>query len=427
MNRRPWYHSITRDQWQSLFAAFLGWMLDAMDVMLYAFALIAIREEFQLSNAMAGGLASITLLTSAFGGILLGFIADKIGRVRALVYAILIYSVFTALTATANSLGELILWRSLVGIGLGGEWSAGSVLVAETWPAEHRGKAIGLMQSGWALGYILAALLTASVLPDYGWRSLFVLGLLPALLTLWIRRQVAEPAIWLARKAEEAAGRAGEEAGLHSHSETKPLREIFRPPLMQKTLIATLITSSVLFAYWGLFTWIPAFLSSPIAHGGAGMTIVKSSAWIIPMQAGAFLGYISFGFLADRFGRRPAFIGYLIAAAIMVPLYGHLARNATLLLLLGPLIGFFGHGYFSVFGAMLAEIFPTKVRGSAQGFAYNAGRAFSALAPFTIGAMAEVWGLGSALTLTSVFFLLGAGLMLFMPETRGSQLDVHSL
>ena len=427
MNRQPWYHAITRDQWQSLCAAFLGWMLDAMDVMLYAFALTAIREEFQLSSAAAGGLASITLLTSALGGILLGFIADKIGRVKALSYAILIYSVFTALTATANSLGELILWRSLVGLGLGGEWSAGSVLVAETWPAEHRGKAIGFMQSGWALGYILAAILAASLLPGYGWRVLFVMGILPALLTLWIRKRVAEPAIWLARKAEDAASRAGEEAGLHPPAGRKLLFGIFRPPLLQKTLIATSITAGVLFAYWGLFTWIPAFLSSPIAQGGAGMTIVKSSAWIIPMQAGAFFGYLSFGFLADRFGRRPAFIGFLVAAAVTVPVYGHMAREATLLLLLGPVIGFFGHGYFSVFGAMLAEIFPTPVRGSAQGFTYNAGRAFSALAPFTIGAMAEVWGLGSALTLTSVFFLLGAGLMLLMPETRGRQLDAQSL
>jgi MFS family permease len=157
------------------------------------------------------------------------------------------------------------------------------------------------------------------------------------------------------------------------------------------------------------------------------MTMVQSSAWIIAMQAGAFLGYVSFGFLADRLGRKPAFIGFLLAAAVMVPLYEHFGRNATMLLLLGPVIGFFGHGYFSVFGAMLAEIFPTHVRGSAQGFTYNAGRAFSALAPFTVGALAEVWGLGSALTLTSAFFLLGAGLMFFMPETRGSQLDGRAL
>jgi MFS family permease len=430
MNRQPWYRTITREQWKSLSAAMLGWMLDAMDVMLYAFALTAIRDEFQLSRAAAGGLASLTLLTSAAGGVFLGVLADKIGRVKALIYAILTYSVFTALTATANSVAELILWRSLVGIGLGGEWSAGSVLVAETWPAEHRGKAIGLMQSGWALGYILAAVLSAVLLPAHGWRILFVVGILPALLTVWMRKHVSEPAIWLTRKLEDAtagkealSGRVHPETGFRAPASGKLLLEIFRPPLLQKTLVTTFISASVLFAYWGLFTWVPAFLSSPIAQGGAGMTMVRSSAWIIPMQAGAFLGYVSFGFLSDRFGRKPAFTSFLIAAAIMVPLYGHLGRNTTMLLLLGPLIGYFGHGYFSVFGAMLAEIFPTRIRGSAQGFAYNAGRAFSALAPYTIGALADLWGIGSALTLTSAFFLLGAALMFFMPETRGRPLN----
>jgi MFS family permease len=407
-----WHHLITRAQWKSLLAAQLGWMLDAMDVMLYAFALTTIREEFDLTGATAGALASVTLLTSAFGGIFFGALADKIGRARALRYSILTYSIFTALTATANGIPELILWRSLVGIGLGGEWSAGSVLVAETWPAEHRGKAIGLMQSGWAIGYILAALLAAAILPAYGWRILFVIGLLPALLTLWIRRHVSEPAIWLANKS-----------GSQAQASSNALGEMFRPPLLSKTLRAALITTSVLFAYWGLFTWMPAFLSTPIDQGGAGMTIVKTSAWIIPMQVGAFFGYTLFGFLSDRFGRKLVFVAFLVASAGLVPVYGQFGRNEAALLLLGPLIGFFGHGYFSVFGAMLSELFPTRIRGTAQGFAYNVGRAFSALAPLTIGAVADAAGIGSALGVTSAFFLLGARLMFLLPETRGSQLD----
>jgi MFS family permease len=406
-----WHRAISGAQWHSLLAAQLGWMLDAMDVMLYAFALTTIREEFELSGATAGALASVTLLSSAFGGIFFGALADKIGRARALIYSILTYSLFTALTATARGIPELVLWRSLVGIGLGGEWSAGSVLVAETWPAEHRGKAIGLMQSGWAIGYILAALLSAAILPEYGWRVLFLLGILPALLTLWIRKHVPEPALWLERKSVAQV------------QVSNSLAEIFRPPLLSKTLRAASITTSVLFAYWGLFTWMPAFLSTPVEKGGAGMTIVKTSAWIIPMQVGAFLGYTLFGFLSDRFGRRPVFVAFLIAAAALVPLYGNFGRNDTVLLILGPLIGFFGHGYFSVFGAMLAELFPTRLRGTAQGFTYNAGRAFSAIAPYTIGALADRWGIGSALGLTSAFFLLGAALMFLLPETKGSKLE----
>jgi len=401
-----WVRSVTPQQWRTLAAAMLGWLLDAMDVMMYAFALTAIRAEFSLSAAAAGGLASVTLLTSAVGGVGFGMLADRIGRARALVYSILIYSVFTALTATAGSLPELILWRSLVGIGLGGEWAAGSVLVAETWPAEHRGKAIGLMQSGWAIGYIMAALLASAIMPSLGWRALFAVGVLPALLAVWIRRKVAEPEIWRRARGEQR----------------RPLNEILRAPYLRNAVAATVLTTCVLFAYWGLFTWVPAYLASPVESGGAGMSIVRSSGWIIPMQVGAFLGYVLFGVLADRFGRRPVFIAFVLGAAVLVPIYGQMALQPVVLMALGPLIGFFGHGYFSLFGAMLAELFPSSIRGTAQGFCYNFGRAVSALAPFVIGALADRHGIGSALGLTSAFFLAAGGLILLLPETRGEKL-----
>jgi MFS family permease len=411
MTTSTWYRAISARQWKSLAAAQLGWMLDAMDVMLYAFALTSIRFEFALSSAEAGALASVTLIASAFGGIFFGVLADRIGRARALTYSILTYSLFTALTATSGSVVELVLWRTLVGLGMGGEWSAGSVLVSESWPPEHRGKAIGLMQAGWAIGYILAAVLAAVVLPVYGWRVLFVFGLLPALLTAWIRRSVPEPELWI-------AGNVAVSSSPFVH-----LGQAFQPPHLKSTIAATTITTSVLFAYWGLFTWMPTFLSTPLEQGGAGMSIVRSSTWIVPMQIGAFFGYTLFGFLADRFGRRPVFVTFLLCAALLVPIYGQLGRHETLLLVLGPLIGFFGHGYFSVFGAMLAELFPTSIRGAAQGLTYNVGRALSALAPFTIGALADQYGIGSALALTSAFFLAGAGLMFLLPETKGIQLE----
>lgn len=409
-NQLRWYSSVTREQWNVLFAAQLGWMLDAMDVMLYAFALSAIKTEFALDSATAGALASATLITSSVGGIVFGMLADRMGRAKALIYAILTYSLFTALTATAENLAQLVLWRALVGIGLGGEWSAGSVLVSETWPAEHRGKAIGLMQAGWAIGYIIAALLSAAILPSYGWRVLFVIGVFPALLTVWIRSSVKEPEVWSNRDRDKTV------------SALSMLSIIFRPPLLKRTVIASLLTTSVLFAYWGLFTWMPTFLSTPIQQGGAGMSIVKSSGWIVPMQIGAFFGYTSFGFFADRFGRRPVFLAFLVLAALLVPVYGQLGNHELVLLIMGPFIGFFGHGYFSVFGAMLAELFPTNVRGTAQGLTYNIGRGFSALAPFTIGALADMHGIGTALALTSAFFLAGAGLMFLLPETRGQRL-----
>lgn len=407
---------ISRAQWRVLVAAGLGWALDGLDIMLYAFALNAIRAEFGLSGPQAGALAAVTLVASAVGGALCGALADRYGRARMLIVSILVYSVFTGMTATARSVAELVLWRTLVGFGLGAEWTAGSVLVAETWPAAHRGKAIGLMQSGWALGYIAAALLAAAVIPAYGWRPLFVLGILPALLTLWIRRAVPEPELW--REQRRSAERAPTATPW-----TATLGAIFRAPHARRTLLATSIATALLFAYWGLFTWLPSFLASPLEQGGAGLTLVRSLGWIVPMQIGAFLGYILFGVLADRWGRRPTFLVFVLASAALVPAYGLFARSPAVLFVLGPLVGFFGHGYFSLFGAWLAELYPSRLRATAQGFCYNAGRAVSALAPVAIGALADRRGIGVALASTSACYLIGAALILLLPETRGEALE----
>jgi MFS family permease len=403
------------DAWRALAAAFLGWMLDGMDIMLYAFALTAIRDEFGLTAGAVGALASVTLVTSALGGVAAGILADRVGRARVLVWSILVYSVFTAATATAGSVAALVLWRALVGFGLGAEWSAGSVLVAETWPSRHRGKAIGFVQSGWAVGYLFAAALAAVILPRWGWRTLFLVGILPAIVTLWIRRRVAEPAVWRATRAERAGTTAA--PGL---ADTAAL--LLRPPLARLTFVATALATVLLFAYWGLFTWMPTFLASPVAEGGAGLGIVRSSAWIVPMQIGAFLGYNLFGLVADRIGRRPAFSLFVGGAALVVPAYGLMARQPAALMLLGPLVGFLGHGYFSLFGALLAELFPSTIRATAQGACYNIGRAVSALAPFAIGAAADRMGYGAALALTSGFYVAGLGLIFLLPETRGRDL-----
>ena len=401
-----WHREITRRQWRTLFAAQLGWMLDAMDVTLYSFALVSVRREFQLTGAVAGALAAAPLITSALGGMLFGWLSDRYGRARALRWSILTFSAVTGLTATSHSLAELVFWRSLAGIGLGGEWATGSVLVAETWPAEHRGKAIGLMQSAWAVGYMLAAILAAVVLEPWGWRALFVLGLLPAIATLWMRRGIEEPPKW--KRPSLSLGVA--------------LGTIFRPPLGRTVLLVSTLCSCLLFGYWGLFTWLPTYLSSPVTSGGAGLSVLKSSAWIIPLQVGAFLGYVSFGFLADRFGRRPVFLTFVLGTAMLIPVYGLLSRQPALLLAMGPLLGFFGHGYFSVLGAMMAELFPESVRTTAQGFCYNIGRGLAGFAPVTVGALADRWGIGAALGVTSVFFVAGAGFMLLLPETKGREL-----
>jgi MFS family permease len=400
-----------RARWLALWAAMLGFMLDAMDVLLYSFALQSIRTEFQLSNEQAGLVFTYTLVASAFGGILSGLAADRFGRQRTLIFTILLYSFASGGSAFSQNLPQLLFWRALVGLGLGAEWSAGAVLVAEYWPADKRARAVSLMQSGWAIGYILAAIVSATILPEYGWRGMFLVGVLPALLTVWIRRNVEEPPVW--RNREGAAG---------------SIREIFEGPLLRITIVATTLATAVLFAYWGVFTWLPGFLAAPVEKGGAGFGIVKTSGWIIAMQLGAFAGYNCFGLLADALGRRKAFSLYVTCAAVLTVAYGSAPRWAgesasTVLLVSGPLLGFFGTGFFSLFGTMLAELYPTRVRGAGQGFVYNFGRGLSALAPLTVGAVADKSGLGLALVLNAAYFLLGAGLVYFLPETKGRELS----
>jgi len=401
----PWYHTIAPEQWKTLIAALLGYLLDAMDFVLYLMAMPTLQEEFHFDKSWSGLLVTVTLLTSAAGGIVFGVVADRFGRTRALMATILIYSLCSLGSATAQDWTQLLIWRALLGLGMGGEWAAGAVLVSETWPAAHRNTAIGIMQSGWALGYMLAAVVAACVLPTLGWRWLFVVGALPALLLLWIRRGVHEPEVWLSRK-DEARGGAG-------------MRMLFGRALIGRTILSVVLFGTLLSGYWGFFTWLPAFLASSLEQGGAGMSIQGSMRWIVTTELGAFLGYLSFGFLADRLGRRQTSIAFLLSAAVLVPVYGWMARSPMLLLLLGPPLGYFTHGPFSMFGALLAELFPTDVRASAQGLAYGAGRAMSALAPYLIGALAERHGIGLALALTSAFFVLGAALMLLLPHTSG--------
>jgi MFS family permease len=257
---------------------------------------------------------------------------------------------------------------------------------------------------------MLASAVSAVVLPRWGWRVLFLVGVLPALLTIGIRRRVSEPEVWLQR-----TGRV-------------PMTGIFRPPLARNTWIATALATAVLFGYWGLFTWLPSFLAAPAAAGGAGLGIVSGSAWMIAVQCGAFAGYLCFGWLADRFGRRPAFLFYVLGAALLVPIYGNApswaaGSSGSVLLALGPFLGFFGSGYFSLFGAMLAELFPTALRGAGQGFCYNLGRAFGSIAPVAVGALADARGLGAALALNSCFFLVAAALIFALPETKRARLD----
>ncbi len=393
-------------QRRTLLAASLGWMLDSMDVMLYALVVPSVRTDLHLSSAEAGLIMSATLICAAIGGMLFGIAADRFGRTRALIASILVYCVCTGLCGLVQTALQLAICRMLLGFGMGGEWAAGAALVAETWPDEHRGKALAFMQSSWAIGYACGAAIFALVMPHYGWRGVFFAGLVPALFTIWIRRRVHEPQRWTAIKAT------------HSNA----IAKIFRGRNGRHLAIVTTVNAATLFAWWGLFFWVPSYLSLPTSQGGRGLSIVQTSTWTILMQAGTFLGYISYGFLADRLGRKWVYVGFLFMAAIVVQFYAH-AASAMELLWVGPLVGFWGTGYFSGFAVITSELFPTAIRGTAMGFAYNTGRIVSAAAPILIGRASDRHGMASALAITSISFLGAAILAISIPETRGKPLE----
>lgn len=382
-------------------------MLDAMDVMLYSLVLAYLVREFAMDTATAGFLNSLTLIASAIGGFSFGVVADRIGRTRALMASILVYSVASAACGLSHSVPQLAVFRFLLGLGMGGEWTAGAALVAETWRPEHRGKALALMQSMYAIGEAMAALVVWAVLPRFGWRAVFFAGVLPALLVLWIRARVPEPGLW---KVQATGG------------QRVPLGQLLSKKLLRTGLLATAMNACGMFGYWGLFTWIPAYLSLPASAGGRGLGLVKTTSFFLVLCAGKWLGYAMFGFFADAFGRRKPYFTYLLAAAALVPLYG-MAHSQWWLLLLGPFVAFFGTGFFSGYGAVTSEIFPSRIRAAAMGLSYNVGRLVGALAPFAVGALAIHYGIGPAFLLQASAFFVAAMLSLTLPETRGRQLS----
>lgn len=402
------WHEVSPEARRALLAASLGWLLDAFDVMLYALVVTSLITDFGLDVATGGQLGSLTLIASAVGGIVFGVIADRYGRTKALTWSILIYSLFTAACGLAQNVAQLAVFRVALGLGMGGEWASGAALVSETWPAEHRGKAMGLMQSCWAIGYGLAALVTGLVLPAYGWRAVFFVGVLPALFTLWIRRHVDEPELWRRVRSRPASSQG--------------FLDVITGPLAGVTIALTLMNASTMFAWWGLNLWIPGFLSLPASRGGLGLSTEVMTTFVIVMQVGMWFGYVTFGFVSDRLGRRRTYVAYLATAAALVLAYASVQAPLALLLL-GPFVAFFGTGYFSGYGAITAEVFPTAARATAQGVTYNIGRLASAVAPYAVASLAETRGFSTAFLLTSGAFVLAAVFWIWIPETRGRVLE----
>jgi len=392
-------------------------MLDAFDVMLYALVLKAVRADLLLTADVAGGVQSLSLIASAIGGLAFGVIADRWGRARALMLSVAIYSVFTAACGFAHSAVQLAAFRIGLGLGMGGEWASGAALVSETWKARDRGKALGLMQSSWAIGYGLAAFVNYLVqdVAGYGWRTVFFVGILPGLFALWVRRKVEEPEVWRAAHAERT--RHAGSAGFSMGAELNRIGRALSAPGLRITAAVTLMNACTMFGWWGFNLWVPSYLQSP----AIGLSTAQMSGFVIAMQTGMWLGYVSFGFIADAVGRKRSYVAFLLVASVCVLAYAS-TSNPTALLLLGPVTAFFATGYFSGFGAVTAELYPTAVRATAQGFTYNMGRIASAAAPWIVGGLTESHGYPAALSTAAAAYALAAVFWIFIPETAGREI-----
>ena len=426
MKPNSWCHGVTRYQWLVLFVAWLGWVFDSMDSTIYALVLQPALHD--LMHAPGGGpvstetigwyggiIFSIFLIGWAIGGVLFGMLADYLGRTRALVFTILIYAVFTGLAALSQNWWELALFRFLTALGIGGEWAAGAALVAEAWPETKRTRAAGLLQSAWAAGFIIAAILTL-LLRNCSWRIIFVVGVAPALVAFLVRLWVREPEPWVkARAAERRAGNA------------RPLKlaELFSPGLLRATLVGSGLAFVAVFGLWGATNWTPTLIRAlPDLKGISASELTSHVSYaVILLNVGALAGYLTFGPLADRVGRRRVFALMCLGSLVMLPVTFLTPRTYAQVLLLLPLLGFFNNGIFSGFPIYLPELYPTRIRATGAGFCFNIGRVLAASGPFVTGYLITALGsFGLAASTVALIYLFGLLILPFAPETKGQPL-----
>jgi MFS family permease len=398
-----------------MLAAYAGYGLDGFDFMVYTFIIPTLIILWGMSKAEAGYIASAALLTSAIGGWGAGVMADRFGRVRVLQLTVLWFALFTFLSGFTHSYGQLLFTRAMQGFGFGGEWSVGSVLVAETIEARHRGKAAGIVQSSWSVGWAAAALAfwAATVLlpPELGWRVLFWVGILPALLIIYIRRNVKEPAVYLGMRARQMEAPSG--AG--------DFLNIFRPPLLRNTVLATSLATGMLAAYYSVTTWLPTFLETE-RH----LSVTGRTGYLLMLIVGSLAGYLCSAWLADVVGRRRSFMAFACCGALLILIYTHMPVSGGMLLIGFPL-GFFVLGIFSGMGACFAELFPNSLRGSGQGFCYSTGRAIGAVCPALIGTLSTHVSLAESISAMTVgAYVLVVVSAWALPETRGRVFGVEA-
>ncbi|TXL77060.1 MFS transporter [Vineibacter terrae] len=409
------YRDMDVPERRTFWACASGWALDGMDFMIYPLVIGTIIAMWHVDAGTVGLAGTVTLLASAVGGWLAGYIADIIGRVRTLQLTILWFSFFSLVCAFVQNFDQLLIARALLGLGFGGEWAAGAVLMGEAIRPQYRGRAVGSVQSGWAVGWGLAVLAQAvlfSYLPaEVAWRWMFVIGALPALMVFYLRRYVEEPQIAAQTRARQQAT-----------GDRPALWEIFSGPILRTTILAALAATGCQGGYYAITFWVPRFLTTE-----RNLSIVTSTGYLAALIIGSFVGYLVGAWLADRIGRRNLFLTFSVGAIAVIVVYTQLPLTNDILWLLGFPLGFFASGYFSGMGAFLTELFPTRLRGSGQGFCYNFGRGIGALFPFLVGFLSTRTSLGNAIAIFAVvaygvFFIAAFAL----PETRGRVLHADT-
>jgi MFS family permease len=401
-----WFRSLPPQGRRAFVGAFGGYGLDAYDFQVLPLSLVAISAYFHISKGQAGLLTTVTLVVSALGGILAGLLADRVGRARTLMITVGMYALFTVLCGFATNYPMLLTFRALQGLGFGGEWAAGAILVAEYASTRYRGRTVAFVQSAWAVGWGMAVIVTTFMLDhvshDLAWRAIFWTGALPGLFLLYLRRGVVDA----------PAG------GPSPKKERTPVTAVFGRSLLRTTLFATLLATGVQGGYYTVATWLPSYLKTT-RH----LSNVGTGSYLAVLIAGAFTGYVSGGYLTEFLGRRRAIALFAVPSAAILFAYVHIpaGENQVLLALSFPL-GFFFSGIFSGFGSYLAELYPREIRGTGQGFTYNSGRALGAFFPTAVGFQAGSHGLGQALMYGVAGYGIAVVALLGLPETRGNEL-----
>ncbi|MET0538104.1 MAG: MFS transporter [Xanthobacteraceae bacterium] len=396
--------TVDRNAIRALIGSALGYAMDGFDLLILGFMLRSITADLSLSPAQGASLVTATLIGAVLGGILFGMLSDRIGRIRVLTYTIVVFAVFTGLCGLAQGYYDLLIYRTIAGLGLGGEFGIGMALVAEAWPSSMRARVSSYVGLGWQLGVLAAAVVTPLLLPVIGWRGMFMLGIFPAVVAYFIRKTLHEPEVFVKKSKEHP-----KESALHLLVNNAETRKI--------SLGMVVLTSVQNFGYYGVMIWLPGYLSSRF-----GFALTQSAVWTMVTIAGMAVGIFTFGHIADRIGRRPAFFSYMLGAAIMVVVYSRLT-DPTALLITGAIMGFFVNGMLGGYGALMSELYPTAARATAQNVLFNVGRAVGGFGPVVVGYVASVYSFQTAIALLATLYLLDIVAMYFLiPERRGAAL-----